>query len=49
MSHVISEASPLEHWADPSGILLDADSEIVVVVRTSPGDMTMPFLDRNRY
>jgi Inward rectifier potassium channel C-terminal domain len=30
--HLIDEDSPLEHWAESSGILLDADSEVVVVV-----------------
>ena len=30
--HIIDEDSPLEHWAESSGILLDADSEVVVVV-----------------
>lgn len=34
--HVIKDGSPLAHWADPSGILLDADSEIVVVVSPPP-------------
>jgi Inward rectifier potassium channel C-terminal domain len=34
VSHIIDEDSPLEHWAEASGILLDADSEIVVVVRS---------------
>ena len=33
LTHVIDVGSPVAHWADPSGILLDADSEIVVVVR----------------
>lgn len=43
VSHVIGVESPLEHWADPSGILLDADSEIVVVVSRAA------FLSRGRH
>jgi len=42
--HVIEDGSPLAHWADPSGILLDADSEIVVVVSPPP----QPLLERTK-
>lgn len=34
--HVVGPHSPLAHWDEPSGILHDADSEIVVVVRRQP-------------
>ena len=32
VTHAIGPDSPLAHWDEPSGILQDADSEIVVVV-----------------
>lgn len=34
--HVITEASPLAKWLKPSGVMADADSCIVVVVRSLP-------------
>lgn len=32
--HVITEDSPLANWIKPSGVMADADSSIVVVVRS---------------
>jgi Inward rectifier potassium channel C-terminal domain len=39
--HVIDEDSPLVHWAESSGILLDADSEVVVVVSCQSTDVVL--------
>ena len=38
VTHHITADSALAHWNDPGGILQDADSEIVVVVRPIPQD-----------
>ena len=47
VTHAIGPDSPLAHWDEPSGILQDADSEIVVVVSTPcrpPGLQQEPLL-----
>ncbi len=36
VTHHITPDSALAHWNEPGGILQDADSEIVVVVRLCP-------------
>lgn len=36
VGHVVGPSSPVAHWLEPSAILHDADSEIVVVVSHQP-------------